>query len=75
MYFVLPELIASMAACLIKSGVSKSGSPAAKPIMSTPWDLSCEALAVTASVGDSLILFTACDKKLEDDKIVLGVVN
>ncbi len=37
-YLVKPFLIASIAASLIKSGVSKSGSPAAKFIMSLPSD-------------------------------------
>jgi hypothetical protein len=36
-YFVSPRLIASMAAFLILSGVSKSGSPAPRPITSRPF--------------------------------------
>lgn len=65
-YFVKPELIASMADFLIKSGVSKSGSPAASPIMSRPSDLSFKALAVMASVGDSSIRLTQADKAIFD---------
>ena len=54
-YLVNPDSIAAIAAFLIKSGVSKSGSPAANPIMSLPSDFNLSALAVIASVGDSLI--------------------
>jgi hypothetical protein len=36
-YFVNPFARASIAAFLMKSDVSKSGSPAAKETMSTPW--------------------------------------
>ena len=50
--------IASIAAFFIKSGVSKSGSPAAKPITSLPSDFNFAALAVIARVGDSLIRLT-----------------
>ena len=42
----------------MKSGVSKSGSPAARPIMSLPSDFSFAAFAVIERVGDSLILLT-----------------
>jgi hypothetical protein len=35
-YLVSPSLIALIAACLILSGVSKSGSPAPRPITSLP---------------------------------------
>ena len=57
-YFVNPLLIAFIAASLIKSGVSKSGSPAASAIISLPSALSFMALAVIARVGDSSIRFT-----------------
>src|SRR5262249_41517249 len=53
-YFVSPRLMAAIAASLMWSGVSKSGSPAPRPIMSLPAALSSAALAVTASVGDGL---------------------
>src|SRR4051812_24169732 len=51
-YLVLPDFRAAMHASLICSGVSKSGSPAAKPQTSSP--AACRALALpsTASVGD-----------------------
>ena len=73
-YFVNPELMASMAAFLIKSGVSKSGSPAARPMISFPSDLSFNALAVIASVGDSSIRLTQEDKTIFD-KIIPNKVR
>jgi len=53
--------IALMAASLILSGVSKSGSPAPKPITSFPAAFSSLAFCVTAIVGDGLILFKLSD--------------
>jgi hypothetical protein len=46
---------ASRAACLMCSGVSKSGSPAPKLTTSMPWALSRAALAVTARVIEGLM--------------------
>ena len=60
-YLVKPLPIASTAASLICCGVSKSGSPAPNPIMSLPSALSFAAHAVTASVGDGLIVCTRFD--------------
>src|SRR5579883_1603698 len=51
-YLVWPSLMALIAACLILSGVSKSGSPAPRPITSRPAAFSSRALLVTAMVGD-----------------------
>src|SRR6185369_10088284 len=51
-YFVLPALSAAMHASLICSGVSKSGSPAAKPQTSSPAACRALAFASTASVGE-----------------------
>src|SRR5437868_8749229 len=51
-YFVLPPLSATMHASLMCSGVSKSGSPAAKPQTSSPAACRALAFASTASVGD-----------------------
>src|SRR5438128_12369891 len=51
-YFVFPPLSAAMHASLMCSGVSKSGSPAAKPQTSAPAACRALALASTASVGD-----------------------
>ena len=60
-YFVSPLLIALIAAFLILSGVSKSGSPAPRPITSFPAALNSLAFWVTAIVGDGLILFKLYD--------------
>src|SRR3546814_6210383 len=54
-YFVLPSCIALIAACLIGSGVSKSGSPAPSAMMSRPARFNSAALVVTAMVGDGLM--------------------
>ncbi len=47
--------MALIAACLILSGVSKSGSPAPRPITSLPAAFNSLAFWVTAIVGDGLI--------------------
>ena len=60
-YFVSPALIALIAAFLMLSGVSKSGSPAPKPITSFPAAFSSLAFWVTAIVGDGFILFKLSD--------------
>ena len=60
-YFVSPDFIAFIAALLMLSGVSKSGSPAPKPITSFPAALSSLAFWVTAIVGEGLILFKLLD--------------
>ena len=49
--------MAFIAAALIFSGVSKSGSPAPKPITSLPAAFNSLAFWVTAIVGEGLILF------------------
>src|SRR5215475_6031176 len=55
-YFAaLPPSIARIAARLMCSGVSKSGSPAPNPITSRPAALSARALSVTAMVADGLM--------------------
>ena len=54
-YLVWPARIAAIAASLIESGVSKSGSPAPSPITSRPAALSSRARLVTAIVGEGLI--------------------
>ena len=51
-YFVLPSFRALIAASLMYSGVSKSGSPAPKPTTSMPWAFISLARLVTASVAD-----------------------
>src|SRR5450432_2084614 len=54
-YFVKPLRIAAIAASLMKSGVSKSGSPAPIEITSLPSAFSLAALAETARVGEGLM--------------------
>ena len=53
-YFVLPSRIALIAASWMNSGVLKSGSPAPRPITSSPAAFISRALSVTAMVGDVL---------------------
>src|SRR5271169_781669 len=50
----LPSRIALIAASLMLSGVSKSGSPAPRPITLRPAALRARALSVTAMVADGL---------------------
>ena len=54
-YFVLPSDKAFTAAVLICSGVSKSGSPAPRLMISCPKAFSSAARAVTANVGDGFM--------------------
>ena len=55
-YFdALPLWIALIAASLMLSGVSKSGSPAPSPMTSRPAAFSARALSVTAMVADGLM--------------------
>src|SRR5882757_8271405 len=51
-YFVLLSLMALIAACLMWSGVGKSGSPGPKSAMSTPLAFNWSAAAMTAAVGE-----------------------
>ncbi len=57
-YLVKPLFNASMAASLMCSGVSKSGSPALKLMMSSPAARNWAARAETARVADGLMLAT-----------------
>ena len=54
MYLVSPRRIAAIAASLILSGVSKSGSPTDRLMMSRPAAFNSVARAVIAMVGDGL---------------------
>src|SRR5712691_4817484 len=54
-YFVSPRRIAAIAASLMLSGVSKSGSPAAKPMTFRPAAFSSRDFCVIASVGEGLM--------------------
>ena len=60
-YFVSPALMAFIAAFFMLLGVSKSGSPAPKPITSLPAAFNSLAFWETAIVGDGLILFKVSD--------------
>ncbi len=59
----LPSWMALIAACLMLSGVSKSGSPAPSPITSRPASLSARALSVTAMVADGLMRLSESARK------------
>src|SRR5438067_12166041 len=61
-YLVSPRRIAAIAACLMLSGVSKSGSPAASPMTFRPPAFSSRDFFVIASVGDGLIRPSALAK-------------
>ena len=51
------------------SGVSKSGSPALRLIISLPWERSSAARAETASVGEGLMLLERSDENVRNDII------
>src|SRR3954471_11914648 len=70
-----PDSIALIAACLMLSGVSKSGSPAPSPITSRPACLSARALSVTAMVGDGLMRFMVSDRKAIEISGFCGAVR
>ncbi len=53
-YFVSPRRMASIAASLMLSGVSKSGSPTDNEMTSRPWALRSRAFCVTAMVAEGL---------------------
>ena len=57
----MPFDIASKAACLILSGVSKSGSPAPSPMTSRPAARNSRASVETAIVADGLMELTRSD--------------
>src|SRR5476649_869622 len=58
----LPSRIALIAASLMLAGVSKSGSPAPRPITLRPAALSSRALSVTAMVADGFTRSSAADR-------------
>src|SRR5215471_5849017 len=68
-YLVLPASIALMAASLMLAGVSKSGSPAPRPMTLRPAAFSARALSVTAIVADGFTRASAADRK---DIIISG---
>src|SRR6187549_2666762 len=79
-YLVFPAFSAAMHASLMCSGVSKSGSPAAKPQTSSPAACRALALASTASVGEGETLRAQVDSgaggllmdKETDEKVASG---
>src|ERR1700727_2776583 len=60
-YLVLPSRIALIAASLTLSGVSKSGSPAAREMTSLPAAFSSRPFASAARVADGLMRARAAD--------------
>ncbi|OQC72454.1 MAG: hypothetical protein BWX45_00909 [Deltaproteobacteria bacterium ADurb.Bin002] len=68
-YFVKPASMARMAACLMWSGVSKSGSPAPKPMTSLPCARRALALAVMARVSDGFT-FATLDASFTNDLLL-----
>src|SRR5665647_2733014 len=61
-YLVLPASMAWIAASLMLAGVSKSGSPAPRPMTLRPAALSARALSVTAMVADGFTRSSAADR-------------
>src|SRR4030081_1413930 len=61
-YLVLPASMAWIAASLMLAGVSKSGSPAPRPMTLRPAALSSRALSVTAMVADGFTRSSAADR-------------
>ena len=67
--------IALIAACLMLSGVSKSGSPAPRPMTSRPAAFSARALSVTAIVGDGLMRLSCSARKAIDVSFSVACVE
>src|SRR5579872_2037397 len=65
-YLVSPRLIASIAASLMLSGVSKSGSPTESEITSRPLALRSRAFCVIAMVADGLTRERTSARKATD---------
>src|SRR6476620_4503922 len=61
-YLVLPASMAWIAASLMLAGVSKSGSPAPRPMTLRPAAFSARALSVTAIVADGFTRSSAADR-------------
>src|SRR3954464_3416839 len=61
-YLVLPASMAWIAASLMFAGVSKSGSPAPRPMTLRPAAFSARALSVTAMVADGFTRSSAADR-------------
>src|ERR1700681_4607677 len=65
-YLLSPRSIALTAARLMLSGVSKSGSPAPRPMTLRPAALSARALSVTAMVAEGLMRLSESARKAMD---------
>src|SRR5689334_19351623 len=74
-YFVSPRRIASIAAALTLSGVSMSGSPAPRPMMSRPAAFSSRAFWLTAMVADGLMRDRAVARKAMAAELLEGPVR
>src|SRR6185503_12718202 len=75
-YFVRPATIARLAACLILSGVSKSGSPAPKSTTLTPCARNASAACMAASVDEACIFATFAETgKREEAGLVIGALS
>ena len=74
-----PLSIALIAACLILSGVSKSGSPAPSPMTLRPAAFNARALSVTAMVADGLTRLSWSARKAiegsESEFVVLFIMS
>src|SRR5882762_8648949 len=73
-YLVRPATIARLAACLMFSGVSKSGSPAPTSTTLTPCARKVSAACIAASVDDACILatFSETGNSEEAGLVILG---
>src|SRR6202161_3125803 len=72
-YLVSPRSIALIAACLMLSGVSKSGSPTESEITSRPLALRSRAFCVIAMVADGLTRERTSARKATDWRLSVGV--
>src|SRR5690606_15600303 len=73
-YFVLPSRIARIAASLMFSGVSKSGSPAASEITSRPRAFRSRAFCVAAMVADGWMRLSASEIKPMTSLLLAGAL-
>src|ERR1700741_3950706 len=72
-YFVRPAAMARSAACLMFSGVSKSGPPAPKSTTLTPCARKASAACIAASVADACIFETFRETGNSDEAgLVIG---
>src|SRR5271169_53433 len=72
-YLVSPRSIALIAACLMLSGVSKSGSPTESEITSRPLALRSRAFCVIAMVADGLTRERTSARKATDWRLSVAV--